>query len=132
MITEQELKDRTTSNFIKWCCEYAEGFRLLNDYTLFAFESFDCRINGVHESLCLFPLLIHRSVEEISKKYKDQFIIGVDYEEEECYIITTKSISLKSYPFKNYQPESLTHAECACLHCLLDIFAEASECQNMK
>ena len=120
MTIEQELKDRCTPEFIKWMCEYAEGFRLLNDYTLFAFESFDCRINGVHESLCLFPLLIHRAAEGWNKR--DNGSIITIYEK---FVDYDSYWGGYEYYFGDYQNESLTQCELALLHCLLDIFAEA-------
>ena len=133
MITEQELKDRCTPEFIKWMCEYAEGFRLLNDYTLFAFESFDCRINGVHESLCLLPLLIHRAAEGWNKLKRDEiFKEIVIYKDKVCldnYKLETKQgyedyykYTLIDKNFSNYQPQLLTQCELALLHCLLDIY----------
>ena len=62
-----------------------------------------------------FPLLIRRAVEGWNKLYPDnrQIILYSN-----C--LTQKdSVLIK---FDKYQPQSLTQAECAMLHCMLDIF----------
>ena len=111
--TYDDLKNATTPKIIKQMVELAEGFRLLDDYTLFAFEVFDCKISGIHESLCLFPLLLHRAVEGWNKQQKlhREIVIYKNKACEEDYKLEThngyedyyKYTYVNNY-FKNYQP----------------------------
>ena len=108
MITEQQLKDKITPEFIKWCCEYAKGYDYIDEYIF--------RYNN--DSFAFFPLLLHRTVEGWNKKQ----------EWLENSILINKSFvdihNKKGYKINNYQPSTLTPCECVILHCLLDIFEE--------
>ena len=116
MITEQELKDKCAPEFIKWICEHAEGFGYI-DYVLSQSSDLEqVRFNNI-----IFPLLIHRAVEGWNKK---------DRSKNQINILTTCVQSwniikgLQDYVFENYKSENLTQAECAILHCLLDVFKQ--------
>ena len=100
MITEQELKEQCTPEFIKWLENLAEGF-------------FDRQRSG---EVCWFPLLVHRAVEGIKIIYSDSEKVWYN-----------NIYGMQCFRFKNYQPKSLTHAECAMLHCLLDRFEEVKK-----
>ena len=111
MIKEQELKNKCTSEFMKRICEYAEGFGYI-DYVLSQSSDLEqVRFNNI-----IFPLLIHRAVEGWNKKHNNQ----------ECIVIHEFSLFHNRIPilFKDYQPQNLTQAECAILHCLLDVFKQ--------
>ena len=108
MIKEQELKNKCTPEFTKWMCEYAEGFGYI-DYVLSQSSDLEqVRFNNI-----IFPLLVHRAVEGIK-------IISSDPEK----VWYNNIYGMQCFRFKNYQPKSLTHAECAMLDCLIDIFKE--------
>ena len=119
MITEQELKEKCTPEFIKWMCEYAEGFEFFNigNCAGYRFELYKPCDNDPN---VYFPLLIHRAVEGWLKIH-DQRFIDIKHKEIQLVHIAYGHVF---YEFKNYQPQSLTQAECAMLHCLLDIFKE--------
>lgn len=120
MLTEQKLKDKCTPEFIKWMCEYAEGFELVdsNDkkYKQILFGNKNHYI--YHSSV--FPLLIHRAVEGINSNKYAQWISqsghALWYEE------NRKKTFMPEW--RNYQPEVLTQCECAMLHCLQEIFSK--------
>lgn len=68
-----------------------------------------------------FSALIHRTAEEWNKNHAElsQIIHITNYR----FNITFHNRNEDSvYPYYNYQSQSLTAAECALLHCLLDIF----------
>jgi len=114
MITEQELKSQCTPNVIKKMCVLTDYFYASNDK--------DCeQIIGDEQA---FPLLIHRAVEGWNKEaHKDYSHIEID--NLSVMIVSHNGFSGKRYPeFKNYQPESLTACELACLHCLVEILKE--------
>ena len=108
MITEQELKEQCTPEFIKWLENLAEGF-------------FDRQRSG---EVCWFPLLIHRAVEGWNKQEYKRLVIN---KYQICLNLWPFIKTEKAYNFRIYQPESLTHAECAMLHCLLDVFKTGGE-----
>jgi len=115
-MTEQELKDQCTPEFIKWMCEMAEGFEFLNigNWAGYRFELHKPRDNDPN---VYFPLLIHRAVEGWNKGCDPDYSIDlrnswIDY-----------GIG-NDYSFSNYQSENLTQAECAMLHCMQKIFKE--------
>jgi hypothetical protein len=124
MKTEQELKDQVTPEFIKWCCEYAKGFGYL-DYILSQSSILEQeRFNNI-----IFPFLLYRAVEGWNKKEENilkEIIVYnnsvklIEYKEAREGGFDLFAIVMKK--FENYQPQSLTQAECAILHCLLDIF----------
>ncbi len=116
-MTEQELKDRCTPEFIKWMCEYAEGFSY-NGNKEFIYLGYSYPINSG-----AFPLLIHRAVEGWNKKNHTadrRFDKHIRIEQARLFEFVDEMASV--YEFINYQPESLTQAECAMLRCLLDIY----------
>ena len=138
MINEQELKDRCTPEFIKFMVELAEGFRDNTTGNVVIIDSpFDSWIffNNENNSKELqnppkwFPLLIHRTAEGFNKANGEtgQFGIYIDREKITFCDFKLNRNEEKEYKFKNYQPQSLTHAECAMLHCLLDIFEEVKQ-----
>lgn len=112
MKTEQELKDQCTPELIKWM------WNLTHDYNI-PVE----RLLSIIDDKQYFPLLIHRAVEGWNKKQTTFARINIFVDRVE--IVNYKYSG--SYKVKNYQPQSLTHAECAMLHCLLDIFKEERE-----
>lgn len=107
MITEQELKEQCTLDIIKRMVELAEGFEYQGDDEIF-YNSL-----RVDRNILLFPLLIHRAVEGMKIIYSDP---------EKLWYNNT--YGMQCFRFKNYQPESLTHAECAILDCLIDILKD--------
>ena len=117
MIKEQELKNKCTPEFTKWMCEYAEGFGYI-DYVLSQSSDLEqVRFNNI-----IFPLLIHRAVEGCNN-FIDDFLIYI-----KCSCVDRyKNSEYVIYCFENYQSQTLTQAECAMLHCLLDIFKEQEE-----
>lgn len=124
MKTEQELKDQCTPEFIKWMCELAEGFKIYPNRILGQIESvsgalFTLEYNNILNDSSVFPLLIHRAVEGWNKITRNKYIIITD-----TFLYTTSNLHRgdERYNYNNYQPQSLTQAECAMLHCMLDIF----------
>lgn len=114
MKTEQSLKNQCTPEFIKWMCEFAEGF----EYKFF--EDFKNRSDWsevIHT--VLLPLLIHRAVEGVEKHF-----ISISYWKIRFQTDDGRNAVIKEYLIENYQPQSLTQAECAMLHCLIDIFED--------
>lgn len=126
MITEQELKDRCTPEFIKWCCEYAEGFEIewFVDEYIISFNKTGYSIEGLFNDIAAFSTLIHRAVEGFNKLKNG--IINIIYNIIE-FSKTPHDEDFIIYDFDNYQPQNLTPTECACLHCLLDIFEEVGK-----
>lgn len=124
MTTEQELKDRCSPESIKWTCKLAEGFEIIDNCLYFNKLPYTDNIVKITGSNFLFPLLIYRALEGWNKiDVENQIRIDGD----EVYIPTWELGESSCKYFKkaiDYQPQSLTHAECACLHCLLDIFEE--------
>ena len=116
MKTEQELKAMVTPDIIKKMCELAEGFK---DYPKTVSLDTSAHLKNDIVNWCMFPLLIHRAVEGWNLKCESWEEIRIDYE--------SKNVSISGSNkklIKNYQPENLTALECACLHCLLEIFEE--------
>ena len=122
MITEQELKDKCTPEFIKWMCELAEGFEWRNENNvIWTHVPSDIIMVGskYFSNDSYFPLLIHRAVEGCNNFIAD-FLIYI-----KCSCVDRyKNSEYVIYCFENYQSQTLTQAECAMLHCLLDIFKE--------
>jgi len=120
---EQELKEMCIPEFIKWMVDLSDGFEQHESFEGLEYITVPYRtvtINGFKNNLTEFPLLIHRAVEGWNKKNWNRDLKITIHPE--C--ITYLNMGFKTYSFKNYQPENLTNAECACLHCLLDIFKE--------
>lgn len=116
---EQELKDRCTPDIIKRMVELAEGFSIEGEWVI----SFDnIKINLVTEDVFAFSTLIHRSIEGWNNIYYEPRIVVLS-----DVILKDSRGVLTNYEFHNYQPQSLTACECACLHCLIDIFKEERE-----
>lgn len=123
MITEQELKNKCTPKFIKWMCEFAEGFSNYEYNHSLNRAIFDSIYYDVLD-IRIFPLLIYRAVEGWNKKsirqHIDIFIeIGIV-----SLKITSHENKDRFLYYLDYQPENLTQSECAELDCLLDIFKE--------
>lgn len=123
MNTEKKLKDRCTPAFIKWMVELAEGFEIIDEYYINFGKDITTPVMHIFASP-IFPLLIHRTVEGWNKTNDLKIRI---FDEE---IHTKKRLdhfAIGFYQFKNYQSQSLTKAECAMLHCLLDVFKKQEE-----
>lgn len=122
MITEQELKERCTPDIIMKMCQLAEGFEYYKD-KLYKIK-FECIfLESDDEELLTssFPLLIYRAVEGWNKNHLElhQIVHITNYR----FNITFHNRNEDSvYSYCNYQSQTLTAAECALLHCLLDIF----------
>ena len=125
MIKEQELKDKCTPEFIKWMCEYAKGFEFIQcEDNYFSISVNNQEYGNIITDEIIFPLLIHRAVEGWNKQEYKRLVIN---KYQICLNLWPFIKTEKAYNFRIYQPESLTHAECAMLHCLLDIFKEQEE-----
>ena len=76
-----------------------------------------------HPESIIFPLLIHRAVEGWNKNNKGNPYIEID---DSSIWVCSYNNNFKEFGFSfhEYQPRSLTQAECAMLDCLLDIFKE--------
>jgi hypothetical protein len=110
MITEQQLKADCTPEIIKKMVELAD----MGKY----YEAFgEDIIYGLTCHGFIFPLLIHRAVEGWNKIDNQSFYIYMGYR----YISKNYPEYDIRYAFKNYQPQFLTHCECACLHCLIEV-----------
>jgi len=127
MKTEQELKDKCTPEFIKWMCELAEGFEWRNENNvIWIYVPSDIIMVGskYFSNDSYFPLLIHRAVEGINKTN----IVDIPVHTQFCgsFFRNNEGMNImkEMYVYKDYQPRSLTQAECAMLHCMLDIFKE--------
>lgn len=123
MKTEQKLKNQCTPEFIKWMCKLAEGFEWRNENNvIWIHVPSDIIMVGskYFSNDSYFPLLIHRAVEGWLKIH-DQRFIDIKHKEIQLVHIAYGHVF---YEFKNYQPQSLTQAECAMLNCMLDIFKE--------
>lgn len=124
MITQQQLTDQCAPEFIKWMCEMAEGYQLFTNedigidyYSHIEYEWHEC----TDLDTAFFPLLIHRAVEGWNKKESISFSIGtIIYPLLLERILDSEEYHIE-YKFDNYQPQSLTHAECAMLDCLLEV-----------
>ena len=125
MITEQDLKQKCTPEIIKKMVKLAEGFEVTERQItvgnqLLISRGIKYNINScettkdfseVMVKFSLFPLLLHRAVEGCSH-------IIVDYESKHV----EETTMCKLYNFKDYQPTTLTRAECAMLDCLIEVF----------
>ena len=115
MITEKELKDRCTPEIIKKMIELAEGFESTGYYSI-DYNGVVYRSDAIEFMRDVFPLLIHRAVEGWNKRNINvagvYFLAG--------YIENHKNNN--KFHFQDYQSTNLTQAECAMLHCLLDIY----------
>jgi hypothetical protein len=118
MITEQQLTDSCTPELIKKIVELAEGFEwdgdeIADDKMIRTPNGYYYHVDEIIVDKTYFPFLIHRAVEGINKKLDvfDQIVISKD--KVEC--------SMYECIYENYQPSSLTHAECAMFHCLIEV-----------
>ena len=123
MITFNELREQTTPDIIKQFIELAEGFELSyfdghGDIVIFPYNK-ALPLSVIYDDGIVFSTLLHRAVEGLSKNQNNEFIIGVDYEDKECYILFDGKI--RQFEFKNYQPCHLTACEMAIWHCLLEV-----------
>lgn len=127
MIIEQQLKDDCTPEIIKKMVELAEGFEVDTDGVFYngiilpngTEVDFDIQNDDL-----LFPLLIHRAVEGWNSR--NELTIRI-YEDVVTLQKRDNPFFDNYFSFKNYQPQLLTHAECALLHCMFDIFQEISK-----
>ena len=116
MIAESKLKADCTPEIIKKMVELAEGFKypiLIPDEN----DTWERQINLIF-NWARFPLLIHRAVEGWNKITRNKYIIITD-----TFLYTTSNLHQgdERYNYNNYQTQSLTHCECACLHCLIEV-----------
>ena len=121
--TEQELKDRCTPDAIKWMVELAEGFECNElgncSYIHVEFNGDWWDDEEIFES-SVFPLLIHRAFEGYNRLNKGKEILR-------CINFIGRNDTNYIAAYDDYQPQSLTHAECAILHCLLNGFEEVKK-----
>ena len=123
MKTEKELKDRCTPDIIKKMVELAEGFEFDDKYDHVLLTNNDrASIDDMMDYTIMFSTLIHRAVEGWNKKcgFNNGVVLYPDHIELniEC------GDKVFEFRYLNYQLENLTALECACLHCLLEIFEE--------
>ena len=117
MTTQQELTDRCTPEIIKKMCELAEGFEYIDrPFPSIKYSIMDKWADKIIDSF-IFPLFIHRTVEGWNKS--KTILISI-FRMRVCKFSGTEDIVY--YDFVNYQSTTLTQAECAMLHCMLDIF----------
>lgn len=133
--TEAEIKAMVTPDIIKKMVELAEGFeyqeddghtrKVINYNKYKSFYELDMRHSYI------FPLLIHRAVEGWNKRKRERNFKIVTKWNRVIYVEVDFNDNMKGirhardrFKFYNYQPENLTHAECACLHCLIEILKE--------
>jgi len=125
MITEKELKERCTPEFIKWMCNLAEGFEFIdngissNNWFTVKFNSITIGhcISNIYENTLAFSTFIHRAIEELNKKTCSFLRLIMPYEDG-----IAAGNGKTFYEFKNYQLHLLTSTECCYLNCLLDIY----------
>lgn len=110
MITQQELTDKLTPEIIKKMIDLAEGFSNC-DFSYKFGEGIYSEYN--EDTNLFFPLLIHRACEGWKNKETDYNQIKVKARRVLYWS--------KKYDFINYQPTTLTRAECALLHCLIEV-----------
>ena len=130
MIPESKLKSDCTPEIIKRMVELAEGFEFISDgnnihvirlhLAKYEHEDWILRLPLFHR--ILFPLLIHRAVEGINKD-RDKYD-GIIIHKNSVEVLPDDDMEIPLYKFKNYQPESLTPCECACLHCLIEVLKD--------
>jgi len=124
MMNGQELKDRCTPEFIKWMCELAEGYDQDIDedgyYGIVNLNDDFYLLENIVRDMADFPLLIHRSIEGWNYNYNKIAF----YPDQLVKNWNDGMMNRCRYHHKSYQPQSLTQLECACLHCMLDIFKE--------
>lgn len=136
MIIEQELKERCTPDIIKRMVELAikagakfelSYFEGHGDILIYPYNK-ALPLSHVTEHIIIFPLLIHRAVEGWNKsKHTVERIDDYSIRINEQRLFYMYNEYATPYDYANYQPESLTHAECAMLHCLLDRFEEVKK-----
>jgi hypothetical protein len=115
MIPESKLKADCTPEIIKKMVELAEGFEFYENEDGDKYYSHKESAEWIPILVfdpVVFPLLIHRAVEEL------EYVVNQD--KEKLWILLNNN-DFKIYPFNNYQPQSLTPCECACLHCLIEV-----------
>ena len=114
MITHQQLKDQTTPEFIKWCCEYAEGFSYDEDMFVF----YNDRSYYVMDKF-LFITFLHRTVEGWNKQNGKVLSFDADR--------ICRFTDLKNWTFWDYKSGTLTPCEMAIWHCLIELFKEVGK-----
>ena len=129
MITFEELKERTTPEILKEMCKLAEGFEFIfattNGIIGFGIINKNKWYSVDNET---FVFLLYRAVEGWNKsKHTVERIDDYSIRINEQRLFYMYNEYATPYDYANYQPESLTHAECAMLHCLLDRFEEVKK-----
>lgn len=123
MKTFNELRDRTTPEFIKKMCELAEGFECNDNKIKIGVDS--CFFENIFEDFnaVVFSTLLHRAVEGWNKEHSDTWNKIIIFESTVEYY---GGYGDKSYIIKNYQPCHLTACEMAILDCLLEVVYAAA------
>ena len=127
MKTEQQLKANCTPELIKKMVELAEGFECAMEdpnYLAIYFKGKEVII----DSPLVFSTLIHRAVEGWNIIISNSpYCNAIDINCEAVIYRTKNNLhdmmgaEEKEYLFKDYSPSSLTHAESAMLHCLIEV-----------
>jgi len=121
MITQQQLTDRCTPEIIKKMVELAEGFECAMEdpnYLSIYFKGKEVII----DSPLVFSTLIHRAVEGWNNNNDGKISVHdkyVEYQKDRVQVL--QAYMEMSYEFDEYEPTSLTHAECAMLHGLIEV-----------
>ena len=133
MITQQELTDKCTPEIINMMVELANGFELRSSIstTMLYFKPQTQVTTSIHakdlfepDNTLIFSTLISRAVEGWNRLNKAYIMTTDSF----CYTTTNLHQSEERRDFKNYQPTTLTPAECAMLDCLIDILKEERIC----
>lgn len=140
MITEQDLKQKCTPEIIKKMVELAEGFEYYERQITIGKQLLTCQgikysVNSCETThdfknqvtkFSIFPLLIHRAVEGWNKEHiNDDWSINISCEDVLIHYWNCGEQELRLLKqFKNYQPTTLTHAECAMFDCLINLLKD--------
>lgn len=127
MINESDLKLKCSPDFIMFLCEMAEGFEYKETWSEKNVTFKDVSFNWATKEIIrwgYFPLLIHRACKGWNKIERENGSY-LEIDNESIWMVSYGgNFNEIGYEFENYQPQSLTQAECACLDCLIDIFGE--------
>ena len=116
MYTQQNLREKCTEEFIRWCCTYVQDYSIESFLDYYGNDWLYQFINEWEK----FPLFLYRTVEGFNKQsngYLNFIKIDINYI---SYWATPNKHHL--YLYNEYSPEDLTQHECALFHCLLDIY----------
>jgi hypothetical protein len=121
MIPESKLKSDCTPEIIKKMVDLAEGFEIDDSNIVYCGGMLTIELKK-YFNFIVFPLLIHRAVEGWNKVNDGKISVHDNYVEyQKNRIQVLQSYMEMSYEFDEYSPSSLTHCECACLHCLIEV-----------